>query len=120
MSEEQMIQVTQHGELTVVHPGTEVNERSLIVQFSDQLLKFVQEAKPAKLQVNFEYVKFFSTEAILALIRTQRAVSESGAQMNLCGLNPDIRKLFKLYNLDGTVFKIFDSCKDAAAALENA
>jgi len=120
MSELQVMQVTQHGDLTVVHPATKVTERAHIVQFSDQLLAYVKESKPMKLQVNFEYVKFFSSEAILALIRTQRVIAESGAHMNLCGLDKNIRKLFKLYNLDGTVFAIFDSCRDAAEALEKA
>ena len=117
MSDEQLIQITQHGDLTVVHPATVVNERFLILEFTDQLLKFVEEEKPAKLQVNFEYVKYFSSEAFNALIRAQKRITANGGKMNLCGLNKDLRMLFKACALDGPVFKIYDTGREATEAL---
>ncbi|MEM8671061.1 MAG: STAS domain-containing protein [Planctomycetota bacterium] len=119
MSEEIPFQITRHGEVTVIEPSGTISERDRITIFSDELIKFVTDEKPLKLQVNFEYVKFFGSETLTALIRTQRRVHEYGGRMNLCGMTDDLRRIFKLCNLDGPVFHIYNSCRDAMAALED-
>ena len=117
MSDEKLVQVTRHGDITVVHPGTTVNERNLILEFTDQLIQFIEQEQPQKLQVNFEYVKYFSSEAFNALIRAQRRVKANTGKMNLCCVSKDLRKLFKACALDGSVFRIFDTARDATADL---
>ena len=119
MSEERLFQITKHGDVTVLHPAVTVDERIRIIEFADHLTKFVEENKPDKLQINFEYVKIFVSEGISALIRAQRRVNQYGGKMNLCGMTEDLRKIFKICRLDGTVFDIYDSCRDATAALED-
>ena len=119
MSEENLFQITQHGDVTVIHPSTTLGDRARIFEFSDELTKFVEENKPEKLQFNFEYVKFFGTEAISSLIRVQRRVGAYGGRLNLCGMTKELRNIFKILKLDGPVFHIYSSCRDATAALED-
>ena len=119
MTEKKFIQITRHGDVSVAHLAAAINERDQILSFADELLQFIADEKPIKLQINFEHVKFFSSEGFNTLIRAQRRVREHNGQMNLCGLSRDLRKLFKVCNLDGTVFQIFDSCRDASEALES-
>ena len=119
MSDRKFIQITQHDDVTVIHPSSTINERDKILVFADELTQFIDDEKPAKIQVNFEYVKFFGTEALGALIRAQRRVHEYGGRMNLCGMTKELRRIFKVCALDGPVFHIYDSCRDATAALED-
>lgn len=119
MSDASVLQVTQHGDVTVIHPGTSIAERGRIIEFGDELTKFVEENKPQRLQINFEYVKIFVSEGISALIRAQKRVNDYGGKMNLCGMSKDLRQIFKICRLDGPVFDIYDSCRDATVALED-
>ncbi|PAY17515.1 anti-anti-sigma factor [Rhodopirellula sp. SM50] len=119
MSDQKLFQVTQHDDVTVIHPPTSLGDREQIFEFSDELTKFVDEHKPKKLQFNFEYVNFFGTEAISSLIRVQKRVAAYGGRLNLCGMTKDLREIFKILRLDGPVFHIYSSCRDATAALED-
>ena len=119
MSDDTLLQVTQHDDVTVIHPASSINDRSMIIEFQDQLTTYVEQNRPKKLQVNFEYVKFFGSEGLSALIRAQRRVNDYDGQMNLCGMTDELRKVFQICKLDGTVFQIYDSCRDASAAFED-
>lgn len=119
MAERKHVQLTHHDGITVVHLGSSINDRAQIHEFADELLEFIGEEQPRRLQLNFEHVKFFSSECISVIIRAQRRITEQHGRMNLCGMSKDLRKMFKICNLDGTVFKIFNSCRDATTELED-
>src|SRR6056297_385555 len=118
MGENTLFQITQHDALTVLYPDASINDRAMVNEFADQLISFVDETKPAKLQINFQYARFFGSEAVTALIRAQRRLESNGGKMNLCGMSKELRSIFRICRLDGPVFHIYDSCRDAAAALE--
>ena len=117
MTDNQFIQASQSGDVTIIHLAAMVNERALVIEFTEQLLSYVDEQKPTKLQLNFENVRFFSSEAINALIRANKRIKERNGRMNLCGLNADLRHMFKICGLDGTILEIHDLCSDATASL---
>ena len=68
---EKLFQVTLHDDITVIHISKEVRDKERIMEFGDDLVAYIEEHRPSKVQMNFEYVLFFGSEAISALIRAQ-------------------------------------------------
>ena len=114
---EHVFNVTHYADLTVIHLPRTIRERERILEFTDELIAYCEMYRPAKVQINFEYVEFFGTEAISALLRAQRRINEYGGKMNLCGLSSEQRRIFRICRLDGQVFEIHDECRDSVAAL---
>ena len=118
MSDEIPFQIQCQDDVTIIQVSETISERDRITIFSNELYRFVSEEKPPKVQVSFEQVKFFGSETLTALIRAHRRVREYGGQMVLCGMADDVRRVFKLCNLDGPVFQIYDSCQEAIESMD--
>jgi anti-anti-sigma factor len=118
MTSEQLIRVTQNGDVTVIKPADMVNERELVVDFAEQLLACLDERRPSRLLLNFESVRLFSSEAINAVLRAHKRIQERNGRMHLCGVSSDLRQVFRITGLDGTLFEIYDSCSEATEALK--
>ena len=77
-----------------------------------ELIRFAQNEKPEKVVVDFSNVQRFSTEFIGTLLSFKRQMG-TGGRISLCSLQPVHRDIFRVLNLDGTVFQIFDEVKQA-------
>lgn len=77
-----------------------------------ELVLFAQTAKPAKAVVDFQNVQRFSTEFIGTLLSFKRQMDADG-RIALCAMQPIHRDIFRVLNLDGTVFRIFDTVEEA-------
>ena len=116
MPEPRSFRIRHTGPVTIVESVTAVIVgRSLINVFSDELLEFVIAEKPEKLLVTLSDVVQFSSEAIGGLTRVVRRVNDYGGQMKLC-MNRDLRELFKVTRLDGTLFDIHKTEEGAIEA----
>lgn len=78
-------------------------------QLRDELLDLVATTVPIQLVINMAEVEMIGSQAIGALIDVRKAVHEGGGQLAFCGVGPNVRTSFKLLNLDGTLFTVFDS-----------
>ena len=85
-------------------------------ELQDELVKFVEKEKPEKLIVSFHNVSRCSTEIINALLRARKRVVTSGGTLRLCAMPDQIRSVFKMLNLEGTVFHIYDTKAEATEA----
>jgi anti-anti-sigma factor len=116
MSQHQVLHVKQVGPVSVVQPVTpEIVGRSFINVFSDELLEFVESEKPQKLVLTLTAVSNYSSEAIGGLIRVVRRLESQGGKMKIC-MKADLRELFKVTRLDGTLFEIHTTEDDAIEA----
>lgn len=84
-------------------------------ELKTELLRFAEQESPEKLVISFEHVDRFSTEFIGTLLSTKKRHSRT-RRMNLCCMQPVHREVFRVLNLDGTVFQICDTVNEAAAA----
>ena len=69
--------------------------------------------KPSPLVVDLTSVAFIDSSGLATLIEALQAVGQYGGKMRLCGLTPDVRKLFDLAQLSS----IFDLCETRDEAL---
>lgn len=116
MSDFKSFEVKQVGPVALIQPREqELVRRNLINDLADDLIEFVQKEKPKCIVVSLKRVTRYSSEAIGGLIRMERRVRALGGRVKL-SMNSDLRELFKVTRLDGTLFDIFESESDAVAS----
>ncbi len=103
-----------NNEVSVVTlTDTELLDRLLTNELQDELVDFVESEKPTQMIINFQEVRRCSTEIINALLRSRKRLSAHDGRLKLCQMRAEIREVFRLLNLEGTVFKIYKTVSDA-------
>ncbi len=77
-------------------------------------LRKALEGRATPLVVDLAQVSFIDSSGLATLIEALQAVGRYGGKLRLCGLAPDVRKLFDLARLS----TIFDLREDRTAALK--
>lgn len=94
----------------------ELLDRLVTNELQDELVQFLEVQQPPRVVISFVQVRRCSTETINALLRGRKRVVGYGGQMSLCDMQAKIREVFRLLNLEGTVFQIHDTVADALNA----
>lgn len=90
---------------------------ALAIQRIGKELQLVIETDEAKtVIINFDGVRFLSSEALRVLIGLRAKADKSGRKVALCGIRQDLLRVFQLTNLD-KLFTIFDTLDTAKAKL---
>ena len=95
-----------------------VMDPSRIEKLGSELLSLTGDDDNSRLVVNFENVRFFSSQAISKLIVLERRVKANGGQLRLSNLRPEVRELFNYTNLD-SVFDIREQLSEAIESLQS-
>jgi anti-anti-sigma regulatory factor len=85
----------------------------MVSELQDELVAYLEKEKPAKVLVDFDSVTHCSTAVINGLLRAKKRLMEWGGELKFCNMDDTIREAYRLLNLDGTVFHIYDSKSDA-------
>lgn len=93
-------------------------DRLVIYEFQEELINFVLAEHPQNLIVDFGRVQQISSETVNALIHARECILANEGTLFLCDLRPEIREVFQLLNLDGTLFQIHDSLSAALIATQ--
>ena len=115
MDAEQIIQISTDGNVTIVSFGSEtITGLSGLEQINERLRSLIADDQPAKIVVDFDGVKFFSSQVLGLLVDVWRRLSDYGGIMLISGINPQLNRVFKITNLD----KIFEFYPDRASAVK--
>jgi anti-sigma B factor antagonist len=87
-------------------------EESAVHVVGQQLHRLIEEGH-TRLVVNFGGVQYLSSEVLGKLAGLQRKVEQARGRIQLCGLDPLLRDMVRITQLD----RVFDICKDEAEAL---
>lgn len=90
-------------------------DTAVITEWQDELLRLVDTERPAKMVVDFSKVVHCSTAVINGLLRAKKRIVKADGQLKLCGMADSIRDSYRLLNLDGTVFRIYETMDEAIA-----
>ncbi len=116
MADKKTFEVQQLGPVALIHPcEQEIIGRNVINDLADDLVAYAQKEKPTNLVVSLNRVSRYSSEAIGGLIRLERRIRSQGGRVKLC-MNAELRELFRVTRLDGTLFEIYESESDAVAS----
>jgi anti-anti-sigma factor len=107
------LKVTREGPVTIVHLPSDTGDRLKTVQMSEELLSLSDQPPPVLLAVTFDEARWFGSEAIGALIRLVTRVRAKDGDVRLCSMSKNVRQIFEICNLLGTVFKVYDSTAEA-------
>ena len=83
-----------------VEPAS-LNDPTHMRSFGDEVISAVSRHKGLALLLNFEKVSYLSSAALTEIIRIREAVRANGGALRLCGLSPEIYKVFEITKLDG-------------------
>jgi len=115
MDNKAQLNISTVGDVVVVSfGGASIGMLSGIDEMAQQLRDYVAEERPKKMIVDFEGVKFFSSQVLGLLVDIWRKLTEYGGKMLICRINPQLSRVFKITNLD----RIFEFYPDRSAAIE--
>ncbi|QEF97205.1 Serine/threonine-protein kinase StkP [Stieleria maiorica] len=100
-----------------LHDASVLSTESL-VQTKRELFAMVDKSDPKRLIVNFASVRFCSSETVGILIQLHSELKPRQTRLYLCGMRESIREVFRVLNLDGTVFEIRGTVTNALKSAE--
>lgn len=80
--------------------GTTVLDGLNVADFGNGVLEYVKGKPGLHLLLNFEHITYMSSAGLTELLRINEALQASRGSIRLCNLSCDIRKVFKITNLD--------------------
>ncbi len=83
-----------------------------------ELAAFSKTQNPARLIVRFTNVERFSSDFIrvLVMLREHILANHPGGEMKLCEVQSQLRTVFKVFDPQQKLFKLYDTVKDAFTA----
>lgn len=116
MINQNRFQVDAQGNVTILR----IHGASLLAPDADelckQLIEFVSTRQPHQVIVDFSEVTRCSTAVINALLLVKKQLLSADGEVKLCSVSDGIRHVYRMLNLDGTVFEIHDSLPQAIKA----
>ncbi len=88
----------------------------MVTELQDELLNMIEMENPTNVVISFHGVTHCSTAVINGLLRAKKRLMADGGQIKLSGMNQMIREAYRMLNLDGTVFMIYDTLEEALDA----
>jgi len=87
-----------------------------VQQIGEELFELVDVKDRRKLILDFSEVKFLSSSALGVLVTLRKKSDAIKGQVLLCGMRPELRKIFKITNLE-KLFQFFDNEERALNSL---
>ena len=117
MEDKDIVEITTQDDVTVVS----FNERSIggvadVEAFSVQIIQLIEDKKPTKMVIDFERVKFFSSQTLGLLLHIRNKLRTYGGDIVISGINPQLHRVFRITNID-KIFSFYDNIEDAVKAM---
>jgi anti-sigma B factor antagonist len=101
------------GVTVVTFTDTSILDTAVIEQLGKDLYHLTDEQDKRKLILDFSNVKFLSSHTLGVLLTLHKKSKAIKGAMVLCGLRPELKKVFSITSLD----KVFKFYRDDAEAL---
>jgi anti-anti-sigma factor len=115
MDDKRLIDIEHNGETSIVSfRSMSISGLSEVDALGRELHAFIDTNNPKKIIVDFQTVKFLSSQILGLLVGMWRKVKDKGGTVVISGINPQLTRVFKITNLD----KIFTFYPDRQSALD--
>ena len=98
--------------LTIQLTDERLLEEGQLKRVQDELLTLLEKTTEQKVVLDFTPVQFMSSSMLGKLVQVHKKCKEYKVKLKLCGIDPEIKKVFKITNLH----KLFDIESDETAA----
>ncbi|MBE0536391.1 MAG: STAS domain-containing protein [Phycisphaerae bacterium] len=113
------LQITASGDVAVVSFGTAaIDAFSGIDEMIERLRAYIGTEKPKKMVVDFAGVRFFTSQMLGVLVDVWRRLRDYGGRLLICGINPQLNRVFRITNLD-RIFEFYPDRDAAVSALSD-
>ncbi len=103
-------------DVTVVNfADASILDAQQVQQIGDELFDLVDNKARRKIVLDFEKVRFLSSSALGVLIAMRKKADLIKGRVVLCNMREDLRKVFKITNLE-KMFELYDSEEKALGA----
>jgi anti-anti-sigma factor len=117
MAEYKRFEVTHENGVTILTlVDAELSDLVLQDAVHEELMRVVEDDKPAKLLLDFGTVEYCTTGIIGSLLTTKKLVVANGGKFKLCCLTKHVHDAFKALNLENTVFEVYPTREKALAS----
>ncbi len=115
MSSPSKLRIRSVEDVTVVcFEESSILDTQLIHDIAHELDQLIEAANSKKLVLDFTEVQFFSSSALGILVTLSKKMTEIKGELVVCALVAELRKVFKITNLD----KLFKFADDEDQALQ--
>jgi anti-sigma B factor antagonist len=115
MDEKPTVEITTDENVTIVTFNAAcISGVEEIQATSEKVIQFIEENHPKKMVVDFQQVKFFTSQGLGLLMDIWRRLKDYDGRVVISGINPQLHRVFKITNLD----KIFEFYPNRQNALE--
>ncbi len=116
MDEKKGVEIATRGNAGIVSFQTSsISDVDEINAISEKIADFVAKSQPVRLIFDFKQVKFFSSQVLGILINLRTKLSSNNGEVLICGINPQLHRVFKITNLD-KIFRFFPDIERAINA----
>jgi anti-sigma B factor antagonist len=117
----EFFQVSRHGDIAVVVPSPQVEHlpETLLEPAAQLVLAPLRDDPPGQIIVDLSEVRYFGSAFITFLLRCHNLLHDRGSDLVLAGVNPNIRELLRITNLDNH-WALYDSANEAIHTLGGA
>ena len=117
----EFFQVKRHGDVAVIVPSPQVEDlpETLLQPAAEMVLAPLREDPPNNIIVDLSKVAYFGSAFITFLLRCHHLLANRGSELVLAGVNPNIRELLRITNLE-MYWALYDTAAEAISALGGA
>ena len=114
----EFFQVKRHGDVAVILPSPQVEDlpETLLQPAAELVLAPLKEDPPNQIIVDLSSVSYFGSAFITFLLRCHHLLAARGSELVLAGVNPNIRELLRITNLE-MYWALYDTAAEAINAL---
>ncbi len=119
MSEKVGVEITGSNDLAIVaFNATSISSTEGIAEVAKNINTFVENHRPKKMIIDFEKVKFFSSQVLGMLLALRTRLNEYKAEIVISSIDPQLHRVFRITNLD-KMFRFFADKGTAVKALSS-
>ena len=118
MEKKAIIEIEPRGSVSVMSfASASIGGIDDIEQISTEVRGYIEKNQPRRVVVDFNGVKFFSSQMLGLLVDIWRRLREYDGKVFISGINPQLGRVFKITNLD-RIFEFYPDMESAVAAAE--
>lgn len=116
MDKKTNLEITSQGQAAVAAlKGASITDAETITDVHKQISKFIEENHPERIVIDFEQVKFFSSQLLGMLLGIRARLKTYNGEVVISAIEPRLHKVFKITNLD-RIFRFFPDKESAISA----
>lgn len=89
-----------------------ITDAEQIKKIQHRINSLVEETKPKKLIIDFQSVRFFSSQMLGMLVELRTKLQSCNTEVLISSINPQLHRVFRITNLD-KIFRFFQNVEKA-------